>query len=65
MQERRKTDNEIKQQVLRELKWDSRIGWARIGVDVRDKIKLIARSKFTRRYTAIATAHNAMTKRNI
>ena len=32
--ERRKTDSEIKQQVLRELKWDSRIGWAQIGVDV-------------------------------
>jgi osmotically-inducible protein OsmY len=34
--ERRKTDSEIKQQVLRELKWDSRIGWAQIGVDVRE-----------------------------
>ena len=32
--ESRKTDSEIKQQVLRELKWDSRIGWAQIGVDV-------------------------------
>ena len=32
--ERRKTDYEIKQQVLRELKWDSRIGWAQIGVEV-------------------------------
>lgn len=32
--QRMKTDNEIKQQVVRELKWDSRIGWARIGVEV-------------------------------
>lgn len=36
--ERRKTDSEIKQQVLRELKWDSRIGWAQIGVDVGDGV---------------------------
>ena len=33
---RRKTDYEIKQQVLRELKWDSRIAWAQIGVNVRE-----------------------------
>ena len=32
----RKTDYEIKQQVLRELKWDSRIAWAQIGVEVRE-----------------------------
>lgn len=32
--QRRKTDSEIKQQVLRELKWDSRIAWAQIGVAV-------------------------------
>ena len=30
----KKSDSEIKNQVLRELKWDSRIGWARIGVEV-------------------------------
>jgi osmotically-inducible protein OsmY len=36
--ERRKTDSEIKHQVLRELKWDSRIGWAQIGVEVRDGV---------------------------
>ena len=34
--EYRKSDNEIRQQVLRELKWDSRIGWAQIGVTVTD-----------------------------
>lgn len=31
-----KTDYEIKQQVLRELKWDSRIAWAQIGVEARE-----------------------------
>ena len=30
----RKSDSEIKQQVLRELKWDSRIPWSEIGVEV-------------------------------
>ena len=32
--QKKKTDNEIKQQVLRELKWDSRIGWSQVGVEV-------------------------------
>jgi len=31
---KRKSDSEIKQQVLRELKWDSRIAWSEIGVEV-------------------------------
>jgi osmotically-inducible protein OsmY len=30
----KKTDSELKKQVLRELKWDSRIGWADISVTV-------------------------------
>lgn len=30
----RKSDSELKKQVLRELKWDSRIAWAEIGVEV-------------------------------
>lgn len=34
----RKSDSEIKLQVLRELKWDSRIGWAQIGVEVREGV---------------------------
>lgn len=36
--QRKKTDNEIKQQVLRELKWDSRIGWSAIGVEVMEGV---------------------------
>ncbi|HSE32547.1 MAG TPA: BON domain-containing protein [Pyrinomonadaceae bacterium] len=31
---KRKSDSEIKRQVLRELKWDSRIAWSEIGVEV-------------------------------
>lgn len=29
-----RNDSEIKEQVLRELKWDSRIAWSEIGVEV-------------------------------
>ena len=35
---KRKSDNEIKSQVLRELKWDSRIGWSQIGVEVMEGV---------------------------
>ena len=35
---RKKNDSEIKLQVLRELKWDSRIGWSEIGVEVREGV---------------------------
>ena len=38
----RKSDSEIKIQVLRELKWDSRIGWAEIGVEVNEGIVTLA-----------------------
>lgn len=34
----KKSDSEIKTQVMRELKWDSRIGWAEIGVEVREGV---------------------------
>jgi osmotically-inducible protein OsmY len=31
---KRKSDSEIKQQILREMKWDSRIAWSEIGAEV-------------------------------
>lgn len=34
----KKTDSDLKKQVLRELKWDSRIGWADIGVAVEEGV---------------------------
>lgn len=57
--ERRKNDNEIKQQVLRELKWDSRIGWAQIGVDVRDGVVALTGvvSSFAKKSAAQQAAH--------
>jgi osmotically-inducible protein OsmY len=34
----RKSDSEIRNQVLRELKWDSRIAWSGVGVEVFDGV---------------------------
>ncbi|HSE17053.1 MAG TPA: BON domain-containing protein [Pyrinomonadaceae bacterium] len=57
--ERRKTDYEIKQQVLRELKWDSRIAWAQIGVEVRDGLVTLsgAVSTYAKKTAAQQAAH--------
>ena len=55
--ERRKTDYEIKQQVLRELKWDSRIGWAQIGVEVHDGLVTLSGTVST--YAMKAAAQRA------
>ena len=57
--ERRKTDYEIKQQVLRELKWDSRIAWAQIGVDVHEGLVTLsgAVSSYANKAAAQQAAH--------
>jgi osmotically-inducible protein OsmY len=57
--ERRKTDNEIKQQVLRELKWDSRIAWAQIGVEVREGLVTLSGgvSSYAKKSAAQQAAH--------
>ncbi len=34
----RKSDSEIRTEVSRELKWDSRIGWSEIGVEVMEGV---------------------------
>ncbi|HKY27961.1 MAG TPA: BON domain-containing protein [Pyrinomonadaceae bacterium] len=57
MQERKKPDYEIKQQVLRELKWDSRIAWAQIGADVHDGIVTLTGT--VRSYAAKSAAQQA------
>src|SRR5436853_1508128 len=33
-----KNDSEIREQVLREMKWDTRVGWSHIGVHVNDGV---------------------------
>lgn len=58
MQER-KTDNEIKQQVLRELKWDQRIGWSQIGVEVVEGVVALSGvvSNYAQKLAAQEAAH--------
>ncbi|HSD45475.1 MAG TPA: BON domain-containing protein [Pyrinomonadaceae bacterium] len=55
----RKTDYEIKQQVLRELKWDSRIAWAQIGVKVHEGLVTLsgAVSTYAQKTAAQHAAH--------
>lgn len=55
----RKTDNEIKTQVTRELKWDSRIAWAEIGVEVRDGVVTLTGSvtTYAKKLAAQKAAH--------
>ncbi|HEY2972020.1 MAG TPA: BON domain-containing protein [Pyrinomonadaceae bacterium] len=57
--QRKKTDSEIKQQVLRELKWDSRIGWAQIGVEVMEGIVTLTGvvSSYAQKLAAQEAAH--------
>jgi osmotically-inducible protein OsmY len=55
----RKSDSEIRQQVLRELKWDSRIAWSEIGVNVRDGIVTLTGvvSSYPKKHAAQEAAH--------
>ena len=55
----RKTDGEIKQQVLRELKWDSRIGWSHIGVEVTEGVVTLTGvvSSYAQKLAAQEAAH--------
>jgi len=54
-----KTDSEIKQQVLRELKWDSRIAWAQISVEVHEGLVTLsgAVSSYANKAAAQQAAH--------
>lgn len=55
----RKSDSEIKQQVLRELKWDSRIGWSQIGVEVLESVVTLTGvvSSYAQKLAAQDAAH--------
>jgi osmotically-inducible protein OsmY len=57
--ERRKTDYEIKQKILRELKWDSRIAWAQIAVEVHDGLITLSGvvSTYAKKTAAQQAAH--------
>ena len=57
--QRKKTDNEVKQQVLRELKWDSRIVWAQVGVEVIEGVVTLTgvMSSYAKKLAAQEAAH--------
>ncbi|HSE22833.1 MAG TPA: BON domain-containing protein [Pyrinomonadaceae bacterium] len=56
---KRKNDSEIKQQVLRELKWDSRIAWSEIGVEVFEGVVTLtgAVNSYAKKQAAQDAAH--------
>ena len=56
---KRKSDSEIKQQVLRELKWDSRIAWSEIGVEVFEGVVTLtgAVNSYAKKQAAQDAAH--------
>ncbi len=56
---KKKSDSEIKKEVLRELKWDSRIGWARIGVEVSEGVVMLngVVSSYAQKLAAQDAAH--------
>ena len=56
---KRKSDSEIKQQVLRELKWDSRIAWSEIGVEVFEGVVTLtgAVNSYAKKNAAQEAAH--------
>lgn len=55
----RKSDNEIKNQVLRELKWDSRIGWSEVGIEVMEGVVTLTGvvSSYAQKLAAQEAAH--------
>ena len=55
----KKSDSEIKTQVLRELKWDSRVRWAEIGVTVNDGVVTLTGSvrNYSNKLAAQEAAH--------
>lgn len=59
---RSERDNQIKTQVTRELKWDSRIGWAQIGVAVNDGVVTLTGSvtSYAKKLAAQQAAHRIL-----
>ena len=55
----KKSDGEIKNQVLRELKWDSRIAWSKIGVEVKQGVVTLTGvvSSYAQKLAAQDAAH--------
>jgi osmotically-inducible protein OsmY len=58
----RKSYNQLREAVLRELKWDSRVGWAHIHVDVKDGVVRLTGTvpSYAERQAAQAAAHRVV-----
>jgi osmotically-inducible protein OsmY len=55
----KRSDRELRQRILRELKWDSRIGWASIKLEVNDAVATLtgAVSSYAQKIAAQEAAH--------
>jgi osmotically-inducible protein OsmY len=55
----RRSDRDLKQRILRELKWDSRISWASINVEVNDAVATLTGSvmSYAQKIAAQEAAH--------
>lgn len=58
----RRSDRELKQRVLRELKWDSRISWASINIEVNDAVATLTGSvpTYAQKVAAQEAAHRVL-----
>jgi osmotically-inducible protein OsmY len=55
----RRSDRDLKRRILRELKWDSRVSWASINVDVEDAVATLTGSvvNYAQKLAAQGAAH--------
>jgi osmotically-inducible protein OsmY len=58
----RRSDRDLKQRILRELKWDSRISWASINVEVNDAVATLTGSvmSYAQKVAAQEAAHRVV-----
>lgn len=58
----RRSDRDLKQRILRELKWDSRISWASINVEVSDAVATLTGSvsSYAQKVAAQEAAHRVV-----
>ena len=58
----RRSDNDLKQLILRELKWDSRVCWGNINVEVKDAVVTLSGSvpSYAQKIAAQEAAHRVM-----
>ena len=59
---KRRSDQDLKQRILRELKWDSRVSWASINVEVNDAVATLTGSvlSYAQKVAAQEAAHRVV-----